>query len=179
MDKNNFVAENLNNFFIRELDVCALTLYGYTTEFEVKVSRADFRADLKKKTKWWYYGEALKGEFYDHAKVPNYFYYVCPVIEGKAIIQESDLKDYQGLIYIVDNEPVVVKKANRIHWHKHNYIQLLQKMLTVTSWQHYFGAQKLTILGQKAKGDPEKEEAFLATVKEINKIQNGKLNTQI
>lgn len=149
LNYNKFVAENVNNFLVGEADVLSLTPYGYTTEFEVKISRNDFKADAKK-TKWRHYNRELEGMIDQYAMVPNYFYYVCP----ENLINESEIKPYQGLIYIVEGEALLIKKAKRIHSVKLNYVKTLQKLFTVTAWKHYFGAQRLSI---EAKKQPEKD----------------------
>jgi len=142
IQKGNHVAENFNYFFAGELDVICLHKSGYVSEFEVKVSRSDFKADAKK-SKWkWYEDVRLQKDF---AHCPNYFYYVCPVINGKPLIGLSDVKDYHGLIHIIDGIPVLIKKAKLIHKHKHDTIKLLNKMLRLNNWKHYYGAQLMTI----------------------------------
>jgi len=148
--KGNHVAENFNYFFRGELDVISLAKSGYVSEFEVKVSRSDFRADAKK-SKWQYINWCLESKSELSSRyLPNYFTYVCPLINGKGIILESDLKPYMGLIYFQDGELITVRKSKIIHKNKHNILNLLTKMLRVNNWRHYFCAQKLTILNRQA-----------------------------
>lgn len=73
-----------------ESDYLALTRSGYWYEVEVKISRADFFADFKKKKKH----EVLSG-IKDGLR-PNYFAYACP--EG--LIAPEEVPEYAGLIYI-------------------------------------------------------------------------------
>ena len=73
-----------------ESDYLALTRSGYWYEVEVKISRADFFADFKKKTKH----EILSGA--KEGLRPNYFAYACP--EG--LIAPEEVPEYAGLIYI-------------------------------------------------------------------------------
>jgi len=108
-----------------ECDVARVTSAGFWTEFEVKVSRSDFRADFKKEGGY-YPGD---GQGYNrHNKheamkcgscvAPNYFYFVCP--EG--LLSVEDMPDYAGLIFVTGSNswhPLeVVKKAPRIHKNK-------------------------------------------------------------
>ena len=149
LNKGNLVAENFNYFFPGELDVISVAKSGYVSEFEVKVSRSDFKADSKKR-KWQYYNWSLENPFSQQNRVPNYFTYVCPVINGKALIPENELLPYMGLIYFQDNELIVIRRPKLIHKHKHDIIKLFTKMLTVNNWKSYFGAQKLTIQNREA-----------------------------
>jgi len=142
IQKGNHVAENFNYFFAGELDVISVNKSGYVVELEVKISRADFKADAKKK-KWQWYNDNL---YFGKSHCPNYFIYVCP----DNLIKEDEIKDYQGLIYVKDGELTVIKKPKLIHRHKHDIVKLLTKMLTVNNWKAYFGAQRLTILNREA-----------------------------
>lgn len=142
INKGNFVAENFNYFFAGELDVISLAKSGYASEFEVKVSRNDFKADAKK-SKWqWYENTMLQKA---KAYCPNYFSYVCEVVDGKPLIGISDIKEYHGLIHIINGIPVVIKKPKLIHKHKHDTVKLLSKMLRINNCKHYLGAQPMTI----------------------------------
>lgn len=165
--KGNHVAENFNYFFAGELDVISVSKSGYVSEFEVKVSRSDFKADAKKRKWQWYENPRLQ---ILSAQCPNYFTYVCL----KGLIQESDLKDYQGLIWIIDNEIITIRKPKIIHKHKHDILKLLSKMLTVNNWRHYFGAQKLTILNREAKdrNDENLKEQFKNSIKHLPRYGN-------
>lgn len=73
-----------------ECDVLEITKSGYAYEYEVKVSRADFRADkLKQKHGKSKYDVLLSG------KRVNYFSYVCP----KGLISPDEVPEWAGLIY--------------------------------------------------------------------------------
>jgi len=146
--KGNHVAENFTYFFAGELDVISLHKSGYVSEFEVKVSRSDFKADAKKMKWQWYENVKLQ---VDTAHCPNYFYYVCESVNGKPLIDVSDVKDYHGLIHIIDGVPVIIKKAKLIHRHKQDTLKLLNKMLRLNNWKHYYGAQFMTIKNKEVK----------------------------
>jgi len=166
IQKGNHVAENFNYFFAGELDVISVNKSGYVVEFEVKISRPDFKADAKKK-KWQWYHDKLYGA---KSYCPNYFIYVCP--EG--LIKENEIKDYQGLIYVKDGEITIIKKPKLIHRHKHDIVKLLTKMLTTNNWKHYHGAQRLTILNREAKerNDVREQDKLLKSLKHINNNRN-------
>lgn len=172
IQKGNLVAENVNYLFAGELDVCSVSKAGYVHEFEVKVSRADFKADAKKR-KWHYYDyahEASKQAWF--IKAPNYFTYVCP--EG--MIKPEELKPWQGLIYLLpDNSIQVVKKSTIIHKVKFDLPKLLTKMLTVNNWHHYYGAQKLTILNREiqARNDEQAKKNMAQAFNAIHQRNNN------
>lgn len=161
--KGNLVAENFNFFFDWEQDVISLNKTGYTSEFEVKISRADFKADFKKRKWVLFKDKAIE-------RLPNYFTCVCP----PGLIDLPDLQDYMGLIYIEDGMPVIVRKPKLIHKSQKDIVKLLTKMLTVNNWHHYFGAQKPTIMNREAKesNEPQLHDSFISTVKTIHKRNN-------
>ena len=80
-----------------EHDVISLSGNGMLYEFEVKISRSDFLKEKNKKYKWECYQLPLTD------KCPNYFFYVCK--EG--LIKESEIPEFAGLIYVIDNKLVV------------------------------------------------------------------------
>lgn len=67
--KGNLPCENVSNvFYNAEADVVSILKSGYVVEFEVKISRSDFKADAKK-GKWKFYDLRVE------TGIPNYFYY--------------------------------------------------------------------------------------------------------
>lgn len=70
-----------------EMDLISVNKSDFLTEFEIKISRSDFKADCKKR-------KHSMRKFLD--KLPNYFYYVTP----KDLIKVEEVPDYAGLIYI-------------------------------------------------------------------------------
>lgn len=166
IQKGNLVAENFNYFFTGELDVISVSKSGYVSEYEVKVSRSDFKADAKK-SKWQYFDSLIT------KLIPNYFTYVCPI----GLIQETDIKPYMGLIWFEDDTLVIIRKPKRIHNEKADFIKLLTKLCRVNNWKAYFGAQKLTILNRqiKARNTPEAESEWIDIAKTVqkNKKQNN------
>lgn len=111
-----------------EADVLVLRKTGYVAEFEVKVSRADFKADFKKTDKHVFLQSG-------HKWCANEFYYACEA----GLIRLDEVPAYAGLVYIQPTgyttptgieyttyEASVVKKAPRIHKHIHQ--SLVQKL---------------------------------------------------
>ena len=115
-----------------EADLIEITRTYQVIEYEIKVSKSDFRADFKKEEK-----HNLLSVGYDITLMPNYFYYICP--EG--IIPEKDVPEYAGLIYVIQNKfnslqrkLKYVKKAPILHNEKVTYEQW-RKMALQLSWK--------------------------------------------
>lgn len=103
-----------NAFFGRnECDVFSLTHSGYAFEFEVKISRADFFADLKKIDKHKRYSDCSAGGSKD-GFVPNRFFYVCP----KGLIKPEEVPEYAGLMYASSFSLQYIKDAPLLHKQK-------------------------------------------------------------
>lgn len=107
---------NFTGMGFAECDVLRITTSNIVYEYEIKNSRSDFKADFKKT----YKHDRLSGRvdvdkknirYSGHPARPNHFYYVC--LEG--LIKESEIPSYAGLIYIVDDNIRVVKKAPKLH----------------------------------------------------------------
>lgn len=129
----NPVCENVNYFFGHEMDVCSISKSGLITEFEVKVSKSDFKADAQK-NKWRYFEAKVEKQ------IPNYFYYVCP--EG--LIKVEEVPQFAGLIYVKDDEVTIIKPSSRIHRLKHDKDKLLMKFCRVQSQRVYLGSCLMT-----------------------------------
>ena len=84
-----------------ECDVFELTKAGYFREYEIKLSRADFRADkLKVDRRFDYdtceYRARVKHDLLAGSSTegPNYFWFVCP----KGMLHVSEIPTWAGLI---------------------------------------------------------------------------------
>lgn len=140
--KFNIPCENVKYLFSDwEIDVLSLNKSNYLTEFEVKISRSDFKADAKKK-KWVFY-QNTNGWL----KVSNYFYYACP----KELIAESELPSFAGLVYVSNEGIEVIKKAPLIHKHKHDRNKVLTKFCRIMSERKYLGNCRLTFENNKRR----------------------------
>lgn len=131
---NSFFAESTKKYVVENLfvfewesDKLIITRSGYAYEFEVKISKSDFKADFKKEDKhtilegkkeflpsydkilgiW----KGLQADNYrtSRFKKPNYFYYAVP--EG--LIDVNDVPEYAGLIYVL---PEGEKKSKDGKW---------------------------------------------------------------
>jgi hypothetical protein len=74
-----------------EADILEITKAGYSYEYEVKVSRADFKQDVLKRKY-----NILKHDLLKNGSHVNYFSYVVP--EGLILIDE--VPEFAGLIYV-------------------------------------------------------------------------------
>ena len=121
-----------------ESDVLKITKSDYAYEFEIKISRGDFKNDFKHKKKKHLILESREGN------IPNYFYYVVPEL----LIQEEEIPEYAGLIYvhatiIGNNTPYYsfreIKKAPKLHDNKIdiNELNLVDKFYyNYIHWKH-------------------------------------------
>lgn len=137
--KSNVPCENVKYLISDwEYDVCSINKNGYITEFEVKISRGDFKADSKKR----------KFKYYDCKSfilMPNRFYYVCP----KDLISVDEIQDYAGLIYYENEALTVIKKAPLISNHKHEVNKFKDKILRLQTQRMYLGCSMLTFNNNK------------------------------
>jgi len=75
-----------------ECDLFVATKNGYSIEYEIKLSIADFKADFRK----WAKHRRLLDPACGHPFRPTRFYYVVP----EALITKDAIPDYAGLLYI-------------------------------------------------------------------------------
>lgn len=137
----NLPCENVKYLFSDwEIDVLSMNRNDYLTEYEVKVSRSDFKDDAKKK-KWQWYEKRIEN------MISNYFYYTCP----ERLILESEIPDFAGLIYATNEGLKVIKKAPLLHKKKHDRVRILSKFCRVMSERRYIGSCRLTYENAKRK----------------------------
>lgn len=95
-----------------ECDVLTVTKSGYATEWELKISRSDFKADFKKPKHRQF--EKGKGGMIKH------FYYVVP--EG--LVSVDEIPTYAGLMYVRKKDDkrwlIQVKQAPKLQCKKLN-----------------------------------------------------------
>ncbi len=103
---------------LMECDVLSVSKSDYIYEYEIKVSRADFRKDFIKEKHVNIinekYTRTRKGELI--YLLPNYFNFVTP----RDLISIEDIPEYAGLIYIDDNGFEIIKKPKLLHKTKAN-----------------------------------------------------------
>lgn len=130
------ICENISTPLC-EIDVAAITRAGIFTDYEIKISKSDFKKDLSKVSKHSHYISHKREVFY---QVPHYFYYVCPA----GLIQSSELPKHAGLIYFSDGIFKWIVPAKRLHRDKIEVEKITNKMLRLHVQRKYIGSAMLT-----------------------------------
>ena len=103
MCKRHVVAIPNTYLYANESDMLSIPKSGYVYEFEIKISRADFKADFKKPRHELYLNK-------DYNKGPALFWYVVPY----GLITVDEIPPYAGLIYCSSESYVQeIKKPER------------------------------------------------------------------
>lgn len=135
-----YVIENLY-VFSWESDKLIKTKSGLIYEFEIKISKSDFKNDFKKEKRHLILeGKDIEEDVYemidgkyqlthqihnstDKYKRPNYFYYAVP----DGLITEEEVPEYAGLIYIMPDDGEyhytwfrIIKQAPKLHNEKYS-----------------------------------------------------------
>lgn len=111
-----------------EADLVLLMPSGMVTEIEVKISRADFKADFKKEAKHRLLQSS--GRIWGQCYCANSFYYAVPA----GLIAKSEVPAYAGLIYIhptalgFADRVEVIRTAPRLHGQKWPAEKLLRRL---------------------------------------------------
>jgi hypothetical protein len=115
--KDKVIVPNAH-YFCGENDLISVNKSDFVTEFEIKISKADFKADFKKTAKHDLlkrcYEQKWRKQYYSGGFLPypNYFFYVVP----QGMLDEKDIPDYAGLIIVNDFGQAFKKKnAPRLH----------------------------------------------------------------
>lgn len=114
-----------------EADLWRLTRAGYSDEFEIKLSRSDYRADARKLGKHRQLSEgSLRG--------PNRFWFVSP----DNIIQMDDLPEWAGLLHVEPSQRVVcIRRAPQLHKQKvpDRVLKMARRALCYRFWTLFPG----------------------------------------
>lgn len=124
-----------------ESDLLSITLKGFVTEYEIKLSLSDFKVDLSKPKHQIFLG-LLNME---PPNCPNKFYYVIP--KDLVSLIAPLVPKYAGLIAFevryIEGEPepwrfVVCKNATTLHNERVSFEKLLKAMqsLSIRYWRH-------------------------------------------
>ena len=117
-----------------ESDLLSITTSNRLYEYEIKISRSDFKADFNKKNKHWMYQRAKEYAGNVAAlRIPSCFYYVVP----DSLIRLEEVPPYAGLIYICDRRFAhIVKRAPKLH--SDTVAQYVKDKIAVTlMWKVY------------------------------------------
>ena len=145
------ICANFQTMALHECDIISVNSNGFLSEFEIKVSVSDFKADFKKKAKHQtlQHGPFAKvtknGELTHYAC--SYFYYVCPA----CLIREDMVPAYAGLIWVHANGRVDTKiQAPLLHKYKAD-AKLIKKIAHNLTQKHLFGASHRTFVENENK----------------------------
>lgn len=123
------VVDNCKALNVRgEADLISITRSNLIHEFEIKRTKSDFDREFQSKSKK---HTLLEGNGnYNYSS--NYFWFVAP----DNVLEEADIPNYAGFIEIVDGEPIVKRKAPRLHNNKatDRVIRYLERGITLRYW---------------------------------------------
>lgn len=100
-----------------EMDLYKLTKSGYVVEYEIKISKSDFKADMKKGFKIWNSEDRiLKHDIIKNGERSNRFFFVVP----SDLIKPDEIPEYCGLIYYDEkiDRLDLIKNAKLLHKNK-------------------------------------------------------------
>ena len=134
------------NFYLGryEMDVFRLTPAGLVTEYEIKTSRSDFKADFLKECPGTHTKHDLMMEKQSSC---NRFYFVVP----KKIVQLHEVPGYAGLIHYKGNRGFeIVKNAPLIHKNKQP-LTIYKDLAVSLSFREQVLRNRITELKKKLK----------------------------
>lgn len=113
------ISTHFTGMGLAECDVISISKSDYIYEYEVKISRADYKKDFTKEKHTHIINEnhtkTTKGSLV--YLLPNYFTFVTP----RDLVSIDEIPDYAGLIYINDdNSFEIIKKPKLLHKTKAN-----------------------------------------------------------
>jgi len=98
-----------------ECDLLEITKSDYLYEYEVKITRSDFKADAEKEKRYFKKENIKKHDHIVQGKRTNYFYYIVPM----NMIAVSEVPEFAGLIYCENYNGYfsfnIVKSAPKLH----------------------------------------------------------------
>ena len=105
-----------------ECDMCRVTRAMFFYEYEIKITRSDFKADFRKgEVRCIRTGDTSPDYYKKHYKLehgdpygPSNFFFVVP--EG--LVELDEVPDHAGLIYVSESSFSIIKKAPRLHKEK-------------------------------------------------------------
>lgn len=141
------VIENFTPYHKYEYDVFSVSKSNMVYEFEVKISRSDFKTP-KEKSKMIKYGlDKVKGvstmendlfKYGSKTVCPNYFSYCCP----DGLIKPNEIPSFAGLYYLINGGIIEIKKPKLMH--KHILAIPTKKLLRYFTERHFLGSCRMT-----------------------------------
>lgn len=134
------VVANVTTMFDWEVDLFSVNKAGMTYEFEVKISRADFLKDKKKK-KWAMY------EWKKKVRLPNYMAYVCPT----GLIKVEEIPSFCGLYYYENGDITDVRTPTLIHDVVKDFNEINMKIARMYSQREFLGRTLISHLNMEIR----------------------------
>lgn len=148
-----WICGNFQTATLPECDLVSVNPRGLLCEWEIKLSRSDFKADTKKTGK---HRALATGEGYEQHQrgkrltlrlaCCSYFSYVCP----SGLLTLEDLPAYAGLVWVDPQGRVVIKRAAPI---VHDYepgAALLAKITHNLTQKYLYGCARRTFAEREA-----------------------------
>lgn len=146
-------STNTDSALSFEADVIGINPNGYIYEYEVKLSRSDFKAEfrnkvhkhkmLSEKKATHEYAVYEKGKktlkMKTHIQIANRFYFACPT----DLIKLDEIPSYAGLIYVSKSGVEIIKNAPLLHKNKAN-TRIFKRLATVLSQRIIYGCSYYT-----------------------------------
>ncbi len=122
-----FVTNNVAWMYSWECDLISINKNNMLYEYEIKISRADFKQDFKKRK------HIFLENKYQGYHMPNYFSYVINGFD----VDISELPKYAGLIKIEGDTVIRVKNPQKLHKEEPMKcdIRLLTKGISIRYWK--------------------------------------------
>lgn len=149
---NRIMDTNFSGFGLGECDLIAISDSKIISEFEIKISRGDFKIDFKKLkhekireivdspasiTNWGTRGYAC----------PQKFSYVCPA----GLISLSEIPSHYGLYYVSADFTIERVQMPKLLHHKKASSELIEKIARQITSKMTFGCAYLTHKNKKAQ----------------------------
>lgn len=163
-DAKSLITDNFIGCGLDECDVLRITGSNLIYEYEIKASRSDFKAELKKKINK---HEVLRGKHKTNPYVWNngsinteevlqerwgsvgrasFFYYVCP----NGLIKPDEIPDFSGLIYVFEDGYQIIKKVPKLHSFKATE-KLIRKVCNALTAKNIFGSSYMTYRNKESQ----------------------------
>ena len=101
------ISTHVTGCGLAECDVISISKADFIYEYEVKISKSDFKADFKKKKHKLMTERKSVNESKNFYFIANYFYFVVP----ENLISIDDIPEYAGLIYLCGDKFKQIKKG--------------------------------------------------------------------
>jgi hypothetical protein len=152
------VCGNFKTSTLPECDLISINRVGLLCEFEIKISRSDFRADFSKTRKHENLAQGngrlvrgtRNGKIRHYFLTCSYFTYACPA----GLLTEADLPPYAGLVWVHADGRVQVLRAAPV---RHLYPadgDILRRIAHNLTQKFLYGCSRMTFASRAGKTKP-------------------------